>query len=314
MKRLLPFAVLMGLLGVTEASAPARVLQSAPTAHPRAASVPYEPVTPAETRASGEAAQPSTVLMRTGHWFVFPRGCDGVREHGDVVIHFHGAHVTTIPRFLASGLNAVLVIINKGLGSGPYSDSLALRSNVDDLMVRIRSAVAEQCRIKDARISRLALSSWSAGYGAIEQFLRWRPERVDAVLLADGLHVGFVDRERRTVDATRLEVFTAFAHKASRGEKLMAITHSGIEPAEYASAAETALALSEAVRAPTWPVASGNHGMWQLTAARRGQFYVEGYAGNDKAAHSRHLYSIGHTSFARLREHWEREDVRQTQP
>ena len=52
--------------------------------------------------------------------------------------------------------------------------------------------------------------------------------------------------------------------------------------------------------------------MWQLTAARRGQFYVEGYAGNDKAAHSRQLYSIGKTSFARLRDYWEREDVRQS--
>jgi hypothetical protein len=46
--------------------------------------------------------------------------------------------------------------------------------------------------------------------------------------------------------------------------------------------------------------------MQQVTAARRGDFYVEGYSGNDKAAHSRHLYSIGMTSFARLRDYWER--------
>ena len=184
---------------------------------------------------------------------------------------------------------------------------------MDELLARIETTLADQCGLEQAGISRLALSSWSAGYGAIEQFLRFRPERVDAVLLADGLHVGFMDRASRRVDASQLEVFTAFAQKAGRGEKLMAITHSAIEPAEYAGAAETALVLSESAHAPTWPVAQGNHGMWQLTAARRGQFYVEGYAGNDKAAHSQHLYSIGDTSFARLRDYWERQDVRQTE-
>jgi hypothetical protein len=312
MKRLLALAMLVGLLGVSEASVPAGTPQ-APSPYARAGSVPYDlPASDAVPSSGAAAYKPLTLLMRSGHWFVFPRGCDALRERRDVVIHFHGAHVTTIPRYLASGLNAVLVIINKGIGSGAYSDALALRSNVDELLQRIQSAMREQCDLENAEISRLALSSWSAGYGAVEQFLRWRPERVDAVLLADGLHVGFTDREHRTVDTDRLEVFTRFAEKAARGEKLMAITHSGIEPTEYAGTPETALALSEAVHAPTWPVASGNHGMWQLTAARRGQFYVEGYAGNDKAAHSRQLYSIGKTSFARLRDYWEREDVRQS--
>jgi hypothetical protein len=313
MKRLLALATLVGLLGVSEASVPAGA-HRAPSPYARAGSVPYDLPPPEAVPSTGAApAKPVTVLMRSGHWFVFPRGCDALRERRDVVIHFHGAHVTTIPRYVASGLNAVLVIINKGIGSGAYSDALALRSNVDDLIERTQNAMAEQCGLEDATISRLALSSWSAGYGAVEQFLRWRPERVDAVLLADGLHVGFTDRERRKVDTARLEVFTRFAEKAARGEKLMAITHSGIEPTEYAGTPETALALSEAVHAPTWPVASSNHGMWQLTAARRGQFYVEGYGGADKAAHAHHLYSIGKTSFARLREYWEREDVRQSQ-
>jgi hypothetical protein len=313
-KRLLPLAVLVSLLALSRASVPAAVTVRAGSLDAHPVSAAYQPaVFEAGAARADKAAEPLTVLMRTGHWFVFPHGCDGVRERRDVVIHFHGAHTTTIPRFLASGLDAVLVIINKGVGSGPYSEALALRSNVDALMERIQSAMAEQCGLEKTDISRLALSSWSAGYGAIEQFLRWRSEQVDAVLLADGLHVGFVDRGHRKVDVRRLEVFTRFARKAARGERLMAITHSGIEPMEYAASAETALALSEAVHAPTWPVASGNHGMWQLTAARRGQFYVEGYAGNDKAAHARHLYSIGQTSFARLRDYWEREDVRQRQ-
>ena len=260
-----------------------------------------------QPKAPESTAKPMTVLMRTGHWFIYSHGCDTVRTRRDVIIHFHGAYTTVIPRYLASDLDAVLVIINLGLFSGPYSSAFGLRSNVDGLLDRIKTGIAEQCGLQNASITRLALSSWSAGYGATEQFLRWRPELVDAVLLADGLHVGFTDRKSRMVDVNSLDVFVRFAHKASRGEKLMAITHSSIIPEEYAGAAETAMALSQAVHAPTWTVSESKYGMQQLTAARRGDFYVEGFAGNDKPAHARHLYSIAKTSFARLREYWERQ-------
>jgi hypothetical protein len=250
-------------------------------------------------------AEPITVLMRSANWFIYRHGCDTVSPSLDVVLHFHGAHTTVIPRFLAIDLDAVLVIINKGIGSGAYSDALALRANVDGLLNRVREGIAEQCGLPEVSIDRLALSSWSAGYGAIEQFLRLRPELVDAVLLADGLHVGFLDAKHRTVDVDRLDVFTEFARQASQGDKLMAITHSAILPEDYASAGETALALSQAAHAPTWPVTAEKHRMVQVTESRRGNFYVEGYAGNDKPAHAKHLYAIGETSFARLRDYWE---------
>jgi hypothetical protein len=253
------------------------------------------------------STKPMTVLMRTGHWFVYSHGCDSVKVRRDVIIHFHGAYTTVIPRYLASGLDAVLVIINLGLFSGPYTNAFAGRANVDGLLERIKTGIAEQCGLEDASITRLALSSWSAGYGATEQFLRWRPELVDAVLLADGLHVGFTDRSARVVNLDSLEVFVKFAQQATRGDKLMAITHSSIIPQDYAGTAETAMALSQAAHAPTWTVSESKYGMHQVTAARRGDFYVDGFAGNDKPAHAQHLYSIGKTTFARLSEYWERQ-------
>ena len=250
-------------------------------------------------------AEPVTVLMRTGNWFIYRHGCDTVKRSLDVVIHFHGAHTTVMPRFVAMDLDAVLVIINKGIGSGAYSNALPLRANVDGLLARVKQGISEQCGLPEVKIDRLALSSWSAGYGAVEQFLRLRPEVVDAVLLADGLHVRFLDPKRRTVDVDRLDVFAEFARQASRGDKLMNITHSAILPEDYAGAGETALALSQAAHAPTWPVTAEKHGMVQVTESRRGSYYVEGYTGNDKPAHARHLYAVGATSFARLRDYWE---------
>ena len=310
LRSLAAVAALGAVLGVSRVSVPAPA--PAQTAlHAAAAEVPVvlshtaQEATPALPVADA-APEPLTVLLPSGHWYVYPRGCETVQERRDVVIHFHGAHTTVIPRYLASGLDAVLVIINKGIGSGPYSRALALPSQVDTMLVHVEASIQKQCHLPDASITRLALSSWSAGYGAIQQILRLRPERVGAVLLADGLHVGFSDEKSRTVNTQQLDVFSEFARQAARGERLMSITHSAILPEQYASAAETALELSRAAHAPTWPVSRNRHGMVQVTEARRGQYYVEGYQGADKAAHAQHLYSIGRTSFTRLREYWER--------
>lgn len=290
---------------ITAIAPGARTASAAPQSTQEDPARPPDPLPP-KAATSAATAKPMTVLMRTGNWFIYSHGCETVKERRDVVIHFHGAHTTVIPRFLASGLDAVLVIINLGLFSGPYTDAYAVRASVDGLLERIRTGIAEQCGLGNVAITRLALSSWSAGYGATEQFLRWRPERVDAVMLADGLHVGFTDARARVVNVNSLELFVKFAQKAASGDKLMYITHSGIIPMEYAGAAETAMAVSQAVHAPTWTVSGEKYGMQRVTAARRGEFYVEGFAGNDKPAHAQHLYSIGKTSFARLREYWER--------
>ncbi len=254
--------------------------------------------------ANSPALAPKTVLLRSGNWVVYPFGCKSVSSQIDVVIHFHGVHTTVIPRYLSSRLGAMLVIVNKGIGSGAYSEPLAFRGAVDGLLSRIRKLAAKHCNRPEPTIARLAISSWSAGYGATEQFLRFRPELVDAVLLADGLHVGFSDRRRRTVNLARLEPFAKFARRASRGQALMAITHSAILPGAYAGTSETARALSAIARAAITPASKQVNGMQQLTAAHRGEFYVEGFAGKDKAAHARHLYSIGKTSFARLKQYW----------
>ena len=264
-----------------------------------------EIVQAAPAPAGAETEAPKTVLTRSASWFVYPKGCAGVARDFDLVLHFHGAHTTVIPRYLKSNLNAVLVIVNKGIGSGAYSDALALPSDVDGLLDRIEKTVAEECHQAPAAPHRIALSSWSAGYGAVQQFLRFRSEKVDAVLLSDGLHVGFTDERLRRVRVTQMEEFVTFAKRAARGEHLMAIAHSAITPTEYASAGETALALAEQAHAPSWPVMKERHGMTQLTAARRGQFFVDGFAGTDKAAHAKHLYSIDRTSFARLHDYWQ---------
>jgi hypothetical protein len=312
MNNALPFlATTLVALGLTLESSPLGVPGTAQAAWslaaadaPRAGWAPaVGPLPKLSGRAAPEAPAKVT-LMRSGVWFVYPHGCDSVAQDLNVIVHFHGAQSTVIPRYLKAAVNAVLVIVNKGIGSGPYEKAYAIQSQVDALLSRVEKTIANQCGLPQRRIDRLALSSWSAGYGAVQQFLRLRSERVDAVLLADGLHVGFENQRRRLVDERRLVDFKRFAERAARGEKLMAITHSAIAPPEYAGAGETASVLARHAGA-RWRAKTGiKANMQQLGRAERGGFSVDGFAGNDKAAHSAHLYGVGQTSFARLREYW----------
>lgn len=290
-------------LGPTKAAAAAEATDQA-QATPRGGWSPERGSMPKMRANAPREVKSEVVLMRSGARFVYPRGCQTAEGELSVVVHFHGAPETVVPRYLGSALDAVLVIVNKGLGSGPYSEAYAVRKQADELLERIEHTVASHCGREPRPIAHLALSSWSAGYGAVEQFLRFMPERVDAILLADGLHVGFTDRRRRVVDERRLSEFLAFAERAGRGERLMAITHSAITPVEYAGAGETARSLARHVGAVETTVHGRWAGMQQTSEARVGSFSVRGFAGSDKRAHSAQLYGVGLTSFASLREYW----------
>lgn len=274
--------------------------EKAPREHVEAATNAELPRTDPET-----IPEPKTLLTRSGSHFVYPRGCAHVDKRVDVVFHFHGVHTVVIPSFIEAQIDAVLVVTNRGIGSGIYSDTFQTKGQVDALLERTEETIQSHCGGPPRELGRIALSSWSAGYGAIQQILRLRPEHVDAVLLADGLHVGFTDARSRQVPVDQIAEFATFAQRAADGKTLMAITHAAILPPGYAGAGETAMALIEAVSAPVWPVQIQAHEMRQLTAARKGQFFVDGFAGRNKRAHARQLHAIGHTTFARLHAHWQ---------
>ena len=63
-------------------------------------------------------------------------------------------------------------------------------------------------------------------------------ESLDAIIVLDGLHSAYGDK--RSVDRIRLQPIAAFAERAKRGEKLLSITHSEIDPYTYPSTRQTA--------------------------------------------------------------------------
>lgn len=260
---------------------------------------------------AGRDNAPLRRVTHGGRVVFIPDGCASVKTSFDLVVHFHGAPTSLEPTFDRSGIEGVLAIINLGIGSGAYEDAFQARGSFNELLTRLSEIVREMCPGAAAKVRRVALTGWSAGYGAVWRILDRQSDadRVDAVLLSDGMHTGFEpDKEReRVVNAAAMAPFALFADRAVSGEKLFAITHSSIVP-PYASTTETATFLLQQENIPRIPqnTPGPRPNMVLLSRGDRGNFHVLGFSGNDKPDHCDQLHAMGDTLFPYLRERWAR--------
>jgi hypothetical protein len=269
--------------------------------HARASSSAFnKPLSSAALQAepSPARAAPSLILRRTstalGTPLLVPDPCDG---DFDVLLHFHGAHPYIKEVVERANLRAVVAVYNAGVGAEAYAQAYAATDLLRALLVQIEAAAAPLCA-PGSKVRRVALSGWSAGYAAVQKLLS-RPEdraRVDAVLLADGLHAAFVDPARRALAPNALQSLRDFAELAKQKQKLFAITHSSIATDGYASTSECSRFLLQVTDVPCdEPFASGKFG----------DFTIEGSGGEDKAAHVAQLKQMDETLLAKLRKRWQ---------
>ena len=157
------------------------------------------------------------------------------------MIHFHG-HEPIRKEFVKTAKGIVLVGIDLGIGSGAYQARSPRRARSPTSSRASRPPSPSHAGRKSAHIRKLALSSWSAGYGAIEQILRQPAARsVDAVILLDSLHAGYADEQAHTLKVEQIAPFIAFARSAPRAKQtFMFMSHSSIIPPGYASTTEVA--------------------------------------------------------------------------
>ncbi len=178
---------------------------------------------------------------------------------------------------------------------------------------------------KGLKARRVALASWSAGYGAIHSLLLDpdHVDRTDAILILDGIHGGFRPNTKRDVDPTTIAPFLKFAKKAVAGEKLMMITHSRVRTLKYTSTTQAADAMLEALDIERETVelsrsppevkfkAAVNAFPWDKrrwlqarTEGHAGNFHVFGYDGHTEEDHIAHLAQMSVTVLPPLVERW----------
>jgi len=225
---------------------------------------------------------------------------DASRPHV-LLLHFHGAPWLVEHHVRERLPQAALVTVQIGSGSRVYADAFADAPRFGALLDEVDSRLRELTGRAPSRRS-IALSSFSAGYGAIRSILS-QPDharRVDVVLLADSLHASYTGDAAAPraadlpVDQATLEPFLTFADEAAAGRKTLWVTHSEVYPGTYASTTETADALLRRAGLARRPaLKAGPIGMQQLSETGRARLRVTGYAGNSAPDHMDHLYGIG---------------------
>ncbi|MEZ4311537.1 MAG: hypothetical protein R3F14_26170, partial [Polyangiaceae bacterium] len=216
----------------------------------------------------------------------------GIRKDGgfDVIIHFHG-HEPVRKEFVKTSNGVVLVGIDLGIGSGAYSAGFASPQTFTKLKASIEAEMKKRTGNDKAHIRKLGLSSWSAGYGAIDQILRQTGGKdIDAVILLDSLHAGYVDESAKTLKTVQIEPFVAFAKRAASKKTFMFMSHSSIIPPGYASTTEVASYVVGKIGGKTKKAKRQDVlGLDMVLRFDKGNFHVRGYEGDDKPDHCAHL-------------------------
>ncbi len=229
---------------------------------------------------------PWTKNLKIGRMLMPKKGALTSDNGFDLIIHFHGGNA--IRKSIADTARGAFVVgIDLGAGSGAYERPFKNPKVFLNLLNRIEKEVAKYTKKTDAHIRKLALTGWSAGYGAIRAILRQKAgKRVDAVVLLDGLHSNYDKKSPLKLRASQLSPFVQFAERAAKGQKTMFVSHSSIVPPGYASTTETAHYLTKKlgieVRSST---AQDSPFLSRYEQAIAGNFIMRGYHGKGKVDH-----------------------------
>lgn len=274
-----------------------------------------KPSSPSSTTITGRASVGRAVLQ-------IPKTFTALNDGGfDLVVHFNGNTELVLESYEVALLDAVVLVGNLGNGSGVYEDRYANPDALGRVFEKV-PAILEARGLKNAHLRRVALSSWSAGYGAIVRSLAHPPHaaRVDAVVLLDGLHSSY--RPGTTeVEGLLIEPVLRFAERARRGEKLLVLTHSNIKPEGYLGVRETtdyllsrmSLERREVSATSTIPLLRAAKGVLPedelrplelRNEVREGGFIVQAFGGDQPAHHISHLMQMSVLALPELAKRW----------
>jgi len=203
----------------------------------------------------------------------------------DLVVHLHGDEPVR-REIIESGKPFVLLAITLGPAQS-YAPLLtgaqAYRATIAEVEQTLSKRFGRQMRAR-----KVALSAWSAGFvGIAAAISNEAGGAADAVILIDGLHA---PRKDRAAFEAQLDPFLKYARLAVKGQRFMFISHSSIDPPDFASTTESAHYLMQRLDGRPEAVRRQDaFGLELVELFSRGELHIRGYAGNDKADHCAQL-------------------------
>jgi len=267
---------------------------------------PREPVVEAAKRT--ENSTPYRAKLAHGGELYLPAWFGPQRGGYDLVVHFHGLGKLQEANMDRAQINAAVVSINLGVGTDQYAGAFRDPESFKKLLTETQDEIEKSGRAPGAKINRIALSAWSAGFVSVQKIMSdsTNAEKVDAVLLADGFFTSFTDLKKRVINTASLERFVTLVDSASKGDKLFAITHTTIPTSGYPSVDETVTKLLEMTSSPKIPTKTvGPRNMKEIYVVDRGSFHVKGYEGVLAGDHIKQIHAMGETLYPYLKNRWE---------
>lgn len=223
------------------------------------------------------------------------------RGRTDVTIHFHGASWHAIQEHLDRGLREPLFVADLGQGSSVYASPFRDPSAWPKWRAAMAAHLTSFAKM-DVEIGRVAITSFSAGYGAVREIVRTPANLIGIrrILLLDSLY-GSLDpaAAERIPLREHLEVWRPAMEAAMQGKLTFCITVSEVPTPTYASSLECAQGLVAMVGAHFTPVgdsAAARDVRFPLKSRfDSGRLSVWAYGGSDAQAHmthARHIASV----------------------
>jgi hypothetical protein len=227
----------------------------------------------------------------------------------DLVFHFHAGLAADKDWRENAPPNAVIVAGTWGVTTAQYANAFRDPKRFDRMIDEVMGKLRESTGNPALKIRRISLFAWSAGFASVSRILgQGYYDRIDSVVLLDGLHAAYMDRVppgaverglpfRKRVAVEMLHTYIQLAKDAAAGKKEFFFTHSSIQPGFYASTTECADALIKATGATKVDdpadTAPTTGGIRRIYHADLGDFHVRGYTGETKGAHVAQIHLLG---------------------
>lgn len=281
---------------------------------------PSAPVVAASERADAHFDR-SWRAPLAGGLLMFPPSFESADGQYDLMLHLNGNTDLVEQSYGFAGVNAVIAILNLGVGSGVYEarfdDPAALR-----LILSRAQSVMKARGLKNARLRRIGLSSWSSGFGGVFKILGQEEffDRINAVVLIDSIHCGYSPYTHE-LKREQIGPMRRYSEKAVRGDALLTIVHSEIATYGYHNAHQTTDFLLDWVKVRRQPTRVAQplpeieamknvvpndymRPLPPLTEAHRGEMHVRGYGGSGPMTHMLHLIQFSTTALPDLVHYW----------
>jgi len=222
----------------------------------------------------------------------------------DLTIHFHSAIWHAMQEHLDRGATGPIIAFYPGEGSSVYAKSFEDKARLGRWMRAVEAECIKRGAPAGARVQSLAISSFSAGYGAVRQILEdpLAFNLIKRVVLCDSMYGSLDPNSQARIPANEhISCWKPLAESATRGEKTFCITYSQVPTPTYASSSECAAALVRMCGGDLRPVEKGTLSATLdadfplLARFDKGHFHVWGYGGEDGQAHmthARHLADV----------------------